>query len=86
MEPIRETYDMPKTTPVPMRQWVLMLAVPLIAIGLWLILPDSPIVVALLVIVVLATVFLGVQRILSARQLSETPGRHPTTPPSARGS
>jgi hypothetical protein len=84
MDNVRETYDLPERPPVPMRQWLLMLAVPLIALVLWLVLPDSPIVVAILVLVVLVTVFLGVQRILRARQLSTPPGRNPTTPPSAQ--
>jgi hypothetical protein len=82
---LRETYDLPKRTPMPFRQWALMLAVPLLALVLWLVLPDSPVTVALLVVAVLGAVFVGVQRILRSRQLSEVPGRRPTTPPSARG-
>jgi hypothetical protein len=82
MTRIRETYDLPQRTPVTYRQWGLMLLVPLLAIVLWVVLPDSPVVVALLAIVVLATVFLGVWRILSSRQLSEPPGRDPVPPPS----
>jgi hypothetical protein len=82
MSRVRETYDLPARPPVPFRQWGLMLLVPLLAIVLWVVLPDSPVVVALLVIVVLATVFLGVGRILRSRQLSEPPGRNPVRPPS----
>jgi membrane protein implicated in regulation of membrane protease activity len=69
---------------MPFRQWALMLAVPALAIGLWLVLPDSPVTVAILVIIVLVAVFAGVQRILKSRQLSEAPDRRPMTPPSVR--
>jgi hypothetical protein len=84
MPSMRETYDLPDRVPVPVRHWVLMGIVPLLALVLWLVLPDSPIVVAILVIAVLVTVFVGVQRVLASRQLSERPGRRPTTPPSAQ--
>ena len=67
---------------MPFRQWALMLSVVGIALVLWFVLPDSPVVVALLVIVVLATVFLGVGSILRSRQLSDAPGRNPVRPPS----
>jgi hypothetical protein len=82
---LRETYDLPKRSPIPIRQWALMLFVPALAIGLWLILPHTPATVAILVIVVIVVVFAGVQRILRSRELSEAPGRRPTTPPSVRG-
>jgi len=65
-----------------MRMWVLMVGVVLLALILWLVLPDSPVTVAILAIVVLATVFFGVSRVLASRQLSRPPGRNPTTPPS----
>ena len=84
MENVRETYDLPKRTPVPMRQWLLMLAVPLLALVLWLVLPDSPIIVAILVVAVLVSVFAGVAGVLRSRQLSSAPGRNPTTPPSTQ--
>ena len=82
MDNVRETYDLPRRPPVPMRQWLLMLAVPVIALGLWLVLPHSPIIVALLVVVVLASVFAGVWGILRTRGMGTPPGRHPVAPPS----
>jgi predicted lysophospholipase L1 biosynthesis ABC-type transport system permease subunit len=82
MRSLRETYDAPDETPSPMRMWVLMVGVVLLALILWLVLPDSPVTVAILAIVVLATVFFGVSRVLASRQLSRPPGRNPTTPPS----
>jgi hypothetical protein len=40
--------------------------------------------VAILTVVVLATVFFGVWRVLSTRQLSRPPARRPTPPPSTQ--
>jgi hypothetical protein len=83
MSSTRQDYDLPKRVPVPARHWALMLGVVALALVLWVVLPDSPIFVAVLVIAVLGAVFLGVSRVLSSRQLSEPPPRRPTTPPSA---
>jgi len=44
---------------------------------LWRLLPDSPITVAILVIVVLGAVFTGVAWILRTRGLNRAPGRNP---------
>jgi hypothetical protein len=63
---------------------VILLAIPVLAIGLWLVLPDTPLSVAIIAVVVLLAVFGGVYRILSARRLTEAPARRPTTPPSPR--
>ena len=82
MTSIRETYDLPRRAPVPIRHWAVMLGVPVLAIVLWLLLPHTPIVVGILVVAVLAAVFIGVAGVLSSRQLREEPGRRPTTPPS----
>ena len=83
MRSVRETYDIPKERPgVTSRQWMVMLAVPLLALGLWRLLPDSPITVALLAIALLAAVFTGVGLVLHGRQLDEKPGRDPMAPPS----
>jgi hypothetical protein len=82
MRTIRETYDLPSQSGVASRQWLVMLAVPVIALGLWLVLPHSPITVAVLAIVVLAAVFVGVGLVLSSRQASEPPREHPIPPPS----
>lgn len=86
MENIRETYDLPRRPGIAFWQWLVMLAVPVIALGLWLVLPDSPITVALLAIAVLAAVFVGVGGVLRTRQVSEPPGEHPITPPSVERS
>jgi predicted lysophospholipase L1 biosynthesis ABC-type transport system permease subunit len=84
MRSVRQTYDMPDETPSPMRMWALMVGVVLLALVLWLVLPDSAVTVAILAVVVLATVFFGVSRIITARQLSRPPGRNPTPPPSTQ--
>ena len=81
---IRETYDLPQKTPMPVRQWGLMLLVPAVVVLLWIVLPSSPIVVALLAIVTLAIVFIGVRMVLASRQLHEKPGRTPVPPPSTQ--
>jgi membrane protein implicated in regulation of membrane protease activity len=86
MRTVQETYDLPRRPGVAFWQWLVMLAVPAIAIGLWLVLPDSPITVAVLAIAVLAAVFVGVGLVLSSRQASEPPGEHPITPPSVERS
>ena len=54
----------------------------MLALGLWLALPDSPITVALLAITLLGVVFTGVALVLRSRELDQKPGRHPVTPPS----
>jgi hypothetical protein len=82
MERERENYDLPKRPPLPFRQAAVMFAVVLLALGLWLVLPNSPIAVAFLAIVVLAAVFVGVGSVLRSRELDEKPGRNPVTPPS----
>lgn len=84
MRSIRETYDAPDEAPSPVRMWALMVGVVLLALVLWLVLPDSAVTVAILAVVVLATVFFGVWRFLSARQLSSPPERRPTPPPSTQ--
>jgi uncharacterized membrane protein HdeD (DUF308 family) len=80
MSPIRETYDLPKRVPVPFRHWALILGVLVVVLGLWYVLPKTPVVVALLAIVTLALVFTGVQRVLSSRTFNEAPGRRPAPP------
>jgi hypothetical protein len=83
MRSVRETYDIPKERPgITLRQWLVMLAAPLLALGLWRALPDSPITVALLAIAMLVAVFTGVGLVLNSRRLDEEPGRNPTPPPS----
>ena len=83
MRSVRETYDIPKERPgITARQWLVMLAAPLLALGLWRALPDSPVTVALVAIAVLAAVFTGVGLVLHSRQLEEEPGHNPVPPPS----
>jgi membrane protein implicated in regulation of membrane protease activity len=84
MRSVRETYDLPDSPPTPARMWVLMVGVALGAVVLWLVLPDSPVTVAILAVVLLAVVFFGVSRILKTRGLSEPPRRRPTPPPSTQ--
>jgi hypothetical protein len=82
MQRERENYDLPQRPPLPMRQAAVMFAAILLALGLWLLLPNSPISVAFLAIVVLAAVFTGVGLVLRSRELDRKPGRNPVTPPS----
>jgi hypothetical protein len=82
MTQLREDYDLPERPPLPFRQAIVMVALPVIALGLWLAVPDSPITVALLAVAVIAAVFVGVGLVLRSRELDEKPGRHPVTPPS----
>jgi hypothetical protein len=82
MTSLRQDYDLPQRPPLPMRQAVVMFVIPLLALGLWLVLPDSPITVALLAVTILVAVFAGVGAVLRSRELDEKPGRHPVTPPS----
>lgn len=82
MTNLREDYDLPERPPLPFRQAIVMIALPVIALGLWLAVPGSPITVALLAVAVLAAVFVGVGLVLRSRELDEKPGRNPVTPPS----
>ena len=78
----RETYGVPSTAgrlPA-LRMWLVMLGVPLAALVLWLVLPDSPFTVALLVVGVLVGVFAAIVWVLSARGLNRAPGRNPRPP------
>ncbi|MDX6719779.1 MAG: hypothetical protein QOJ63_2033 [Solirubrobacteraceae bacterium] len=74
--------NMPERPPVPVWQWLVMLAAPVLALGLWRLLPDSPLLVALLAITVLAAVFLAISLVLRNRELSEPPQENPVPPPS----
>ena len=78
----RENYDLPKRPPLPFRQAAVMFGAVVLALGLWFLLPNSPIVVALVAVIVLTAVFLGVGAVLRSRELDEKPGRNPVTPPS----
>ncbi|HYF25735.1 MAG TPA: hypothetical protein VD931_08370 [Baekduia sp.] len=80
---IREDYDLPRRPPAPMRQWAFMLGFVALALVLWLVLPDGPVTVALMAIILLTVVFTWVGTFLRSRGLRDAPGRRPTTPPSA---
>ena len=82
MERERENYDLPKRPPLPFRQAAVMFTIVLLALGLWLVLPNSAISVAILAIVLLGAVFTGVGLVLKSRELDKKPGRNPVTPPS----
>ena len=45
-------------------------------------LPNSPITIALIAVILLAAVFTGVGLVLRSKELDEKPGRNPVTPPS----
>jgi len=82
MSNVRESYDLPKRPPVAFWQWAVMLAAPLLALGIWRAAPDSPVTVGLLAVTMLVAVFVGVSLVLRRRELSEAPGEHPVPPPS----
>jgi membrane protein implicated in regulation of membrane protease activity len=79
MRSIRETYDLPGEAPSPMRMWVLMVGFVILALVLWLALPDSAVTVAILAVVLLAAVFIGVGAVMRSRMLSRPPQRRPDT-------
>jgi predicted lysophospholipase L1 biosynthesis ABC-type transport system permease subunit len=82
MRSIRETYDLPREAPAPMRMWVVMVGFVILALVLWLVLPHSAVTVAILAVVLLAAVFTGVAGVMRSRMLSRPPQRRPA-PPSA---
>ncbi len=82
MERERENYDLPKRPPLPFRQAAVMVGAVLLAPSLWFLLPSSPITVALIAVILLATVFAGVGLVLRSKELDQKPGRNPVTPPS----
>lgn len=82
MTDLREDYDLPKKPPLPFRQAAVMFTVVALALGGWLLLPNSPFAVALLAIGLLAAVFIGVGTVLRSRELDKKPGRNPVPPPS----
>ncbi len=82
MTDLRDDYDLPKKPPLPFRQAAVMFTVVALALGGWLLVPNSPITVGLLAVALLAAVFVGVGLVLRSRELDEKPGRNPVTPPS----
>ena len=73
MANLRETYDLPKRTPVPVRHFALMVGMVVGALVLWRVLPDGPPTVALMVVLVLGAVFVGVQAVLRSCLLYTSP-------------
>jgi hypothetical protein len=82
---IRETYNLPKRSPVAARLWLVPGIITVIAFGLWLALPRTPVVAGLLVLVVIVAVGTAIARILTSRQLTDLPQRQPAKPPSVGG-
>jgi hypothetical protein len=78
-----DTYGLPHRMPVFARLAAFMFTPLIVLIALWLALPHSPAVVAILTVVTILVVGGGLWRIMSARELSEPPGRHPVPPPSS---
>jgi hypothetical protein len=80
----------PRWTPRPdpptrftVRYVAVMLAVPVLALLLWVVLPDSPVTVAILALAILAAVFLGIGGAMLRRSdLDKPPGRHERPTPS----
>ncbi len=85
MRSLLDAYDLPHRVPAAIRIWLLMLAVPAVAVGLWLVLPHTAAVVVLVGLAVLALVFGGLARILNSRQFNEPPARRPAPLPSLDG-
>jgi hypothetical protein len=86
MRSVRETYDLPERPPTPFRQWGFMVAVPVIVLVGWIVLPDSPVAVALLAIASLLVVFAGIAWVLRSRQFSDPPRRNPAPRDTTRSS
>ncbi len=82
MTDLRDDYDLPRKPPLPFRQAVVMFTVVVLALGGWLLLPNSPLSVALLAIALLGVVFTGVAMVLRSREIDKKPGRDPVPPPS----
>jgi membrane protein implicated in regulation of membrane protease activity len=74
---VRETYGLPRRPPAFARFAAFMLAFAGAALLLWLVLPDGPVTVAVLAILLLAAVGVGVSRIFTAREVTEPPPHRP---------
>lgn len=76
---LREDYGLPHKPLITMRVLAVHLSVLVLAFALWLIVPGA-ITVAILAIVLIATVGVGVFRVLSSREVREPPGNTPEPP------
>ena len=74
---VREQYDLPKRPPVPWRVLVLVAVVTLLALGIWRLGPDSPVLVVIVFLAVIGSVFFGVFSIITSRRLEQLPGGEP---------
>lgn len=74
--------DRPRERPIALLVLALVAGV-LLVLLLWVLLPDSPVTVVLLGLVVLGAVGLGLWRILLLPQFSREPERRPREPPEA---
>lgn len=71
----------PRERPVPVILVAVVAALLLLALILWLLLPDGPVTVVVVAVVVLGAVGTGLWSVLSLPQLSREPERRPTRPP-----
>jgi hypothetical protein len=85
MPTIEESQGAVKRARVPIAVWIFTGVITLIALGGWFVLPHTPAIAGVLVVVVILTVGAGVMRILTSRQLSELPHREPVKAPSIGG-
>ncbi len=83
MRSVRDTYDLPKRSPLPLRSALIVIVFPLVALAAWRLTPHSPIMVAVVAVALLTAVFVGVGKVLRSRELDKKPEREPVTPPSA---
>lgn len=72
--------EQPRERPVAVLLLGLVIGVLLLVVVLWVLLPDSPLVVVVLGVVVLAAVGFGLWRLLALPQFSRTPERRPAPP------
>jgi hypothetical protein len=73
----------PQERPLPLFVMGMVAGVIALAVGLWFVLPDGPLTIVLLAVLVLGSVFFGAYKILSLPQLNRPPARR-TEPPSER--
>ena len=77
MRSLRNTYDLPRKPPATFRFVAFMVAFAVGAPLLWLVLPDSPVTVAVLAVALLLIVAFALRSILSSRDVEQPPPRRP---------
>lgn len=80
---LRDIYRVPPGPGLAGRMWIVMCVFVLAAGALWLLLPASPVAVAVTVVAVLLLVGGGVASVMASRQANEPPSRRPARPPSS---